>query len=82
MSHIDDVYDKLKRDLGSDFSKRKQGEVIELYSFHCSNCNYRNIHDIKMLTCGCGKELQGMLVYRMIGDTVIYDSRQKRNRGR
>jgi hypothetical protein len=35
-----------------------------------------------MLTCGCGKELQGMLVYHKIGDTVIYDARQKRKRGR
>jgi hypothetical protein len=35
-----------------------------------------------MLTCGCGKELQGMLVYRKIGDTVIYDARQKRKGGR
>jgi hypothetical protein len=24
-----------------------------------------------MLTCCCGKELQGILVYRKIGDTVI-----------
>jgi hypothetical protein len=82
LSHIDDVYNKLKRDLGNDFSERRQGDIIELYSFRCDNCNYRNIHDIKMLTCGCGKELQGMLVYRKIGDTVIYDTRQKRKRGR
>ena len=32
-----------------------------------------------MLTCGCGKELQGVLVYRKIGDTVIYDQ-DKRER--
>ena len=82
LSHIDDVYDKLKRDLGSDFSKSKQGKVIELYSFHCGNCSYRNIHDIKILTCGCGKELQGIVVFRKIGDTVIYDARRKRTRGR
>jgi hypothetical protein len=47
---------------------------MKLYSLHCSNCDYSNIHDIndiKMLTCYCGKELQGILVYRKIGDTVI-----------
>jgi len=82
LSHIDDVYNKLKRDIGSDFSESKQGKVIELYSFHCGNCNYRNIHDIKILTCGCGKELQGIVVLRKIGDTVIYDARRKRTRGR
>jgi hypothetical protein len=45
---------------------------MELYSLHCSNCDYSNIHDINdiMLTC-CGTELQGILVYRKIGDTVI-----------
>jgi hypothetical protein len=82
LSHIDDLYDKLKRDIGNDFHWSKEGKIIELYSFHCSNCGYRNIHDIKMLTCGCGKELQGMLVYRKIGDTVIYDTRHNRKRGR
>jgi hypothetical protein len=35
-----------------------------------------------MLRCGCGKELQGILVYRKIGDTVIYDARKKKKRGR
>jgi hypothetical protein len=78
LSHIDDVYDKLKRDLGSDFGRRIDEKIIELYSFHCGYCGYRNIHDIKMLICGCGKELHGILVYRKIGDTVIYDTRQKR----
>ena len=82
LSHIDDVYDKLKRDIGNDFRGRREGKIIELYSFQCSNCGYRNIHDIKMLTCGCGKELQGILVYRKIGDTVIYDTRQKKKRGK
>lgn len=82
LSHIDDVYDKLKRDIGNDFSRGKEEKIIELYSFHCGNCGYRNIHNIKILTCGCGKELQGILVYRKIGDTVIYDIREKRKRGR
>jgi hypothetical protein len=82
LSYIDDVYDKLKRDIGADFRGRKAARIIELYSFHCGNCGYRNVHDIKVLTCGCGKKLQGMLVYRKIGDTVIYDARQKRKRGR
>ena len=48
----------------------------------CNNCGYRNIHDIKMLACGCGKEVQDILVYRKIGDTVIFDTRQNRNGGR
>jgi hypothetical protein len=82
LSAIDDVYDKLKRDLGNDFHRGKEGKIVELYSFHCSNCGYSNIHDVKMLTCGCGKELQGMLAYRKIRDTVIFDTRQKRKRGR
>ena len=83
LSYIDDVYNKLRRDIGNDFQGKKEGKIVELYSFHCGNCGYRNIHDIKMLTCGCGKELQGLLVYRKIGGTVIYDARQKnRKKGR
>jgi hypothetical protein len=82
LSHVDDVYDKLKRDVGSDFGRRNKEKILELYSFHCDNCGYRNIHDIRMLTCGCGKELHGILVYRKIGDTVIYDRRQKRRTNR
>jgi hypothetical protein len=82
LSYIDDVYDKLKRDIGNDFRRGKEGKIIELYSFQCGNCGYRNIHNIKKLTCGCDKELQGILVYRKIGDTVIYDTREKRKRGR
>ncbi|HEX2106160.1 MAG TPA: hypothetical protein VHF28_00370 [Nitrososphaera sp.] len=78
MSNIDDVYDKLKRNLGSDFSTRREGKILELYSFHCSNCGYRNIHDIKTLACGCGNGLHGILVYRKIGDTVIYDTRRRK----
>ena len=38
LSHIDDVYDKLKRDVGDDFRGRKTGKIVELYSFHCGNC--------------------------------------------
>ena len=79
LSHVDDVYDKLKRDVGSDFGRKNEEKILELYSF---NCGYRNIHDIKMLTCGCGKELHGIMVYRKIGDTVIYDRRLKRRTGR
>jgi hypothetical protein len=82
LSHIDDAYNKLKRDIGNDFRRGKDRKIIELYSFQCGNCGYRNIHDIKKLTYGCGKELQGVLVYRKIGDTVIYDTREKRKRGR
>jgi hypothetical protein len=82
LSHIDDHYDKLKRHVGSDFRRRKEEKIRELYSFHCGNCGYRNIHDIKMVTCGCDNELHGILVYRKIGDTVIYDTRQKRRKVR
>ena len=82
LSNIDDVYDKLKRDLGSDFHKGKEGKILELYSFRCCNCGYRNILDIKMLTCGCGNKLHGILVYRKIEDTVIYDTRPKKSKGR
>ncbi len=82
LSNIDDVYDKLKRDLGSDFRTGREGKILELYSFHCSNCGYRNIHDIKTLACGCGNELHGILVYRKIGDTVIYDTRPKKRKHR
>jgi hypothetical protein len=84
-SRVDDRYNKLKRDMGNDFSRSKSdasgregGQVTELYSFHCGNCGYRNIHDVKVLNCGCGKVLQGMLVYRKVGDTVIYDMREKK----
>lgn len=82
MSHIsDDSYDKLVRNIGNDFGKSGQGKLTELYSFHCSGCGYRNIHDVKTLSCGCGIELHGTLVYRKIGDTVIYDMRERRKRG-
>jgi hypothetical protein len=82
LSRIDDSYNKLTRNIGNDFDIRKEGRILELYSFHCGNCGYRNIHDIKILTCGCGKVLHGILVYRKIGETVTYDTRQKRKRGR
>ena len=49
LSHIDDLYDKLKRDVGSDFRRRREENIVELYLFHCGNCRYRNMHDIKML---------------------------------
>lgn len=110
---IDDRYNKLRRDIGNDFSRNdkvnggqhnidssKNAEPVsstcassseagsalrvkELYSFHCGNCGYRNIHDVKVLTCGCGNQLQGRQVYRKVGDTVIYDTRErKRSRAR
>jgi hypothetical protein len=80
LSHIDDAYNKLRKNIGNDFSRRKEERTLELYSFHCGNCGYRNIHNIKTLTCGCGKELQGIIVYRKIGDTVIYDTTEKRKK--
>lgn len=78
---LDDRYNKLRRDIGNDFSRRSDGNkepVTELFSFHCGSCGYRNIHDVKVLTCGCGQQLQGRQVYRKVGDTVIYDTREKR----
>jgi hypothetical protein len=77
---MDDTYEKLRRNIGNDF-RVEQGArngKIELYSFNCSNCGYRNIHNLKILRCGCAKELTGTLVYCKIGDTVIYDTREKR----
>lgn len=79
MSQIDDDrYNKLARDIGTDFSRPER--TNELYSFHCGNCGYQNIHNVRTLVCGCGKEMQGVLVFRKIGDTVIYDSRERKNR--
>ena len=80
MPYIDDAYNKLRKNIGNDFSSGKEERILELYSFHCGNCGYRNIHDIRTLICGCGKELHGTLVYRKIGDTVIYDTTEKRKR--
>jgi hypothetical protein len=37
---------------------------------------------VKELTCGCGKELKGNLVYQKIGDTIIYDMREGGKKGR
>jgi hypothetical protein len=86
LSHIaDDAYNKLRKNIGNDFGGgQKEGRTItELYSFHCGSCGYRNIHDIKTLACGCGKGLlRGTLVYRKIGDTVVYDAREKRKGNR
>jgi hypothetical protein len=79
LSHIDDRYNRLRNDVGNDFS-RPQKKVKELYSFQCGSCGYRNIHDVSEMVCGCGKQLRGTLVYRRIGDTVIYDSRERRGK--
>jgi len=76
---IDDVYNKLKNDIGTDFAN-KEGKITELYSFRCGNCSYHNIHNFKELDCGCGKKVIGVLAYRRIGDTVIYDMREGRKR--
>lgn len=83
LSHIaDDTYNKLRKNIGNDFSSGKEGKITELYSFHCSNCGYKNIHNVKELTCGCGKQLEGKLVYQKIGDTVVYDRREGRKKRR
>ena len=79
MTYVDDTYNKLKKSIGNDFSRDKQA-VTELYSFRCSNCGYKNIHDAKELKCGCGSKLQGILVYRKVLDTVVYDNREKKKR--
>jgi hypothetical protein len=78
----DTIYEKLRRNIGNDFRKEGKARIgkIELYSFNCSNCGYRNIHNLKTLKCGCDKELVGILVYCKIGDTAIYDTRQKKKR--
>ena len=117
---IDDRYNKLRRDIGNDFSKRNASHAIddetdgghstnenqnspvktdgtnisqdssatqniigflrvkELYSFHCGSCGYTNIHEVDKLNCGCGKTLHGRQVYRKVGDTVIFDTRNSR----
>lgn len=78
VTHVDDRYNKLKSDVGNDF--RRSERVKELYAFQCGNCSYRNIHDVNEMTCGCGKHLFGRLVYRKVGDTAIYDARQRRSK--
>jgi hypothetical protein len=65
------------------FTEQKKDIKLIETSFTChNNCGYRNIHDIKMLSCDCGKGMQGILVYRKIGHTVIFETRQKRKGGR
>lgn len=76
LSRVDDQYNKLRKNIGDDFTRTEE-KVKELYSFHCGNCGYKNIHNMEILTCGCGKTLAGRLVYRKIGDTIIYDTREK-----
>lgn len=76
MSYIDDAYNRLAKNIGNDFGVGKDA-VTELFSLHCLNCGYRNIHNLKRMTCGCGKNLDGVLVFRKVGDTVIYDTRGK-----
>jgi hypothetical protein len=79
LTYVDDTYNKLKKSIGNDFTKDKQA-VTELYSFRCSNCGYKNILDATELNCGCGTKLQGILVYRKVQDTVVYDNREKKKR--
>jgi hypothetical protein len=43
---MDDVYNKLRRDIGNDFQGKKEGKIVELYLFHCGNCGYRNMHAV------------------------------------
>jgi hypothetical protein len=74
--HVDDRYNKLRKNIGNDFSKVRK--VKELYSFQCGNCGYRNIHDVNEMVCGCGRPLKGLLVYRKVDDMVIYDTRENR----
>ena len=77
----DDKYNKLRNDLGTDFRKNNT-DVRELFSFHCGKCGYHNIQDVSELECGCGSKIQGILVYRRIADTVVYDNREKKFRKR
>jgi hypothetical protein len=64
MSDItDDVNNKLSVHIENDFGTKKEvDKITELLSFRCSNCRYHNLHDIhniKTLTCGCSKEMDG-----------------------
>lgn len=79
-SIADDSYNKLMKNIGNDFSTRKENKITELYSFRCRSCGYKNIHNFKNLICGCGEQLEGNLVYRKIEDTVVYDIRQARRK--
>ena len=81
MSHIsDDAYNKLRKNIGSDFGRESRKPIKELFSFHCGSCGYKNIHDVSSLRCGCGNELKGIRVYQKIGDTVVYDNRGSKRR--
>jgi len=71
----DDLFNKLRNDVGTDF-KKHEDKITELYSFRCGNCGYHNIHNVKEIECGCGKKVQGLIVYRKIGNTVVYDMRE------
>jgi hypothetical protein len=83
LAHIaDDAYNKLRKNIGNDFSAGKEGKITELFSFHCGNCGYKNIHNVKEMTCGCEKKLEGRLVYQKINDTVIFDMREGKKRRR
>jgi hypothetical protein len=83
---VDDAYNKIRNDIGTDFSRKKReegrGRITELDSFSCSNCGYHNIHNLKELKCGCGNKVHGVLVYRRTGDTVVHDVRQGKKRRR
>ena len=79
MPDVDEQYERLRRNIGSDFSRGKAGQS-ELYAFRCPACGYKNVHEVKSMKCGCGAELTGSLVYRKLGDTVVYDSRSGRPR--
>jgi hypothetical protein len=81
MDITDESYNKLRRNIGNDFSRAKEDNITELYSFHCASCGYKNIHNFKIMTCGCDRQLEGSLVYRKIGNTVIYDTRERRKKG-
>ena len=81
LAHVDDTYNRLAKNIGNDFTAGAAG-ITELYSFHCANCGYKNIHNIKQMTCGCGRSLEGTLVYRKVGDTVIYDMRGRSRGGK
>lgn len=76
LPEVDDAFNKLDNDLGSGF-RRVKSEVSELYSFRCEKCGYRNVHDCKILTCGCGNNMVGTLVFRKVNGIVIWDSRNK-----
>jgi hypothetical protein len=48
-----------------------------LYYMKCSVCGFKDTKPVKEMTCGCGNDIQGTLVYKRIGKTVVLDKLDK-----